>query len=143
MQATESFLASSTHFIPASHPQQEEVAIKLSPEEVQARLERNALFLSEENQRVWSALLAQEWFADICELSIQHGPIAKWIDAIERIAQGHATAPDVKQAVFYRSVFRQAQAQADNVQSDMVANALVRLSRYLTEKLRPQHNHFG
>lgn len=141
MQFSESFHSTTGDY---AHALQDEAAgLRLSPEEIQARLDRNALFLSEENARVWSALLAQEWFEDVRELSAHSPSVAQWIAAIERIAQGRAGAADVKQAVFYRSAFRQAQSQASAQRSDVIGHSLMRLSRYLTAKLKPQHNHFG
>lgn len=134
-----------SHYIPAhSHP----IAGSLveappSAEEIQARLARNALFLSDENQRVWCALLEQEWFEQIRALA-KHPSILSWLQSAERIAAGNASSMDVKQAVFYRSAFRQAQLplNTESAAYNQVGDGLMLLSRYLTTRLRPQHSHF-
>ena len=119
--------------------------VVLSEEELQARLSRNALSLSDDNQQCWSGVISQDWFEPIRMLARQSQPLQEWIYAVERVAAGGgASAADVKQAVFYRTAFRNASLSSkDMVIKDSINSSLITLSRYVTQRLKPQHNHFG
>lgn len=118
--------------------------VRLTPEEVQARLTQNQLSLSEENQVAYATLATEPWFITIRALAKHASSIEQWMKSIDRIAAGTGDATDIKKAVFWRSAFNAASKDArTTTQKDAIGAAQIELSRYFCMRLKAQHTHFG